>query len=165
MMDRSKGRLSPTIAHVRRLDGEFFLCTEVADALGVSPATLRRLAGRNPGGLGPTHISELATRELALYDMARVSDLAQETSRTVRGARRGRPRLWDDAERRSRRRAYSAMGYQRRRARVLDARGDCVAAAEAVDRAANLGAATAEQFEERQLDQRSKRPSSEGGGR
>lgn len=150
MTSRSQGRLNPTIAHVRSLDGEFYLCTEVADALGISPATLRRRAARDPDRLRPSRVTRFGATTLALYDLDDVNRLAADVQLTVAGSRRGRPRLWDDHERRTRRRAHSAASYQRRRARTLTARGDTSSAAAASELAHATATSLAEQRQRRQ---------------
>lgn len=109
---------------VRRLDGEHFLCREVADALDVSTATIRRLGARKV--LAPTTIVFNGTMAVPVYDMATVERLSAHLAQHRSGA--GRPRLWSDAERRVRRAAYNALGYRRRRAAALRKSGDHCAA-------------------------------------
>ncbi len=111
-----------TVAHVRRLPGGLFLCVEVADALGVSPATVRRLGERDHDGLGPTHETCFGRMRLLLYDGDAVQRLHDHLGQ--HRAACGQPRLWNEGERRSRRAAHSAAGYRRRRAAQLRARGD-----------------------------------------
>jgi hypothetical protein len=142
-------RLNPTIAHVRELDGSFFMWAETANALGVSPVTLRRLAAENPAAWGPSHIAYFHGVPLRLYDPARVQRLHEEITRRRQGEVRGRPRLWDDQQRAARRAAHSAAGYRRRRARALAARGDTSAAAAAGQQAGLITAGLAAQLRDR----------------
>lgn len=121
---------SPTvprvIAQVRCLPGEFFARAEVANALGTSPATLRRLAVAEPMVFAPTSTVIYGTLAVPVYDASAVALLHAHLA--DHASRRGRPRLWTDEERLARRAAHSAAGYRRRRAAQLRDRGDAAAA-------------------------------------
>jgi len=110
------------VAHVRALAGSFYLRREVSNALGVSPAPLIRMAELAPDLLGPTHETHYGRVRVLLYDHDAVEQLHAHVA--AHCSIRGRPRLWTDEERRSRRAAHSAAGYRRRRAADLGARGN-----------------------------------------
>ncbi len=121
-------RLAPVpsiVARARALHGENFLRREVADALDVSATTLRRLAGKIVL-LAPDSTISYGTLTVPVYDLATVARLHAHLAE--HRPPRGRPRLWSDAERSARRAAHSAAGYRHRRAALLHARGDHVAA-------------------------------------
>lgn len=132
--------VAPIVLLARRLYPDMYLCSEVADALEVSPATLRRLARLDPRAVGPTLVTRVRGVSLWLYDMQRVEILARELAakRAPGGCRVGRPRLWEPAVRRQRRSQHSAASYYRRRAAILSDRGDVVAAAFAEQRAREI---------------------------
>jgi hypothetical protein len=113
------------VAAVRGLPGECFLRAEVADALGTSPATLRRLAVKT-AMLGPSGTLRHGALLVPVYDAAAVARLHAHLAQHRSG--RGRRRLWTDEERRARRAAHSAAGYRRRRAAALRERGEPAAA-------------------------------------
>ncbi len=119
--------ISALVGHVRSLPGPYYLCREVADALDVSAATLRRLAIRDPGLLGPTHEVGFHGRRVLLYDEDGLERIHRHLAAHRSG--RGRRRVWSDEERRARRAAHCAVGCRRRRAVQLRARGDEAAAA------------------------------------
>ena len=123
---------------MRALPGIWYLHSEVADALGVSPATVRRLARRAPS-LQPSAVLQRGSVGVRLYDQATVDALAEQLA--ANGSRRGRPRLWDNQQRKRRRALHSAAGYYRRRAALLLARGDPDGARRAESRASALRAA------------------------
>jgi hypothetical protein len=110
------------VAHVRNMPGDFFLRAEVADALAVSPATLRRLALTDTMTLGPSAMVTYGTLLVPAYNAAAIARLHAYLA--AHRSARGRPRLWTDTERRARRAAHSAAGYRRRRAAALRDRGD-----------------------------------------
>jgi len=114
------------VAQVRMLPGDFFLRAEVADALAVSPATLRRLACTETTTLGPSDMVSSGSLLVPVYDASAIARLHLHLA--AHRSPRGRRRLWTDAERHERRAAYSALGYRRRRAAALRARGDHPAA-------------------------------------
>ena len=109
------------VARVRGLPGGFFLRAEVADALGTSPATLRRFAAKSQA-MGPSCTITYGGLAVPVYDTAAVARLHAHLAE--HRSPRGRPRLWADEERRARRAAHSAAGYRRRRAALLRERGD-----------------------------------------
>jgi hypothetical protein len=115
----------PAIPHiverVRALSGEFYLRAEVADALGISPSTLRRIAARIVP-LGPSGTITAGTLTVPVYNTAAIARLHAHLAE--QRSRRGRPRLWTDEERRARRAAHAAAGYRRRRAAELRDRAD-----------------------------------------
>jgi hypothetical protein len=115
-------RVPAAAARARRLDGDYLLLGEVSRALGTSASTVRRLAAADPIRLGPARHVQWGTLSIPLFDLDTVRRMhahlaAQRTAR-------GRPRLWTDEELRHRRAAFSAIGYRRRRALELRARGD-----------------------------------------
>jgi len=114
--------MAAVVAFVRALPGGFYLRREVADALGVSAATLGRLGRTNADRLGPSHRVKFRGLPVLLYDQDRVDRLHAHLAH--HRSRRGRPRLWSDEERRARRVAYSSIGYRQRRAAELRTRGD-----------------------------------------
>jgi hypothetical protein len=118
--------LPRVVALVRSLPGESFLRAEAADALGTSPATLRRLAGKS-AALGPSGTVTYGRLTVPVYDAATVERLHAHLAE--HRSPRGRRRLWTDEERRARRAAHCAAGYRRRRAAVLRERGDHTGAA------------------------------------
>lgn len=130
--------LAACVRAVRSLPGIWYLRSEVADALGVSPATVRRLSSRAPS-LQPSAVLQRGSVGVSLYDQAAVDALGERLAATA--SRRGRPRLWDDQQRRRRRALHSAAGYYRRRAALLKARGDLDSARQAESRASVLRAA------------------------
>jgi hypothetical protein len=119
------GPLPPVVGFVRNLDGDFFLCREVAEALGVSTATLRRLSLVNPDAFAPSGSTGFGKMLVRLYAMGEVDRLhAHVEAKSIAAEngslrRAGRPRLWTDAERRDRRARYCAAAYRSRRAREL----------------------------------------------
>jgi hypothetical protein len=114
--------MAAAVGFVRGLPDEFYLRHEVADALGVSAATLDRLGRSDPDHLGPCQRMMFGGLQVLLYDRDRIERLHAHLAE--HRSRRGRPRLWSDEERRARRAAYSALGYRCRRAKELRARGD-----------------------------------------
>jgi hypothetical protein len=122
------------VAQVRMLPGEFFLRAEVADALAVSPATLRRLARTAPGALAPSAVLKYGDLLIPVYNAAAIARLHAHLA--AHRSPRGRRRLWTDAERCERRAAYSALGHRRRRAALLRDGGDH-SGADRVDREAD----------------------------
>lgn len=153
--------IPPLVARVRALAGELYLCREVADALGVSPATLRRLGDLDPDRLGPSHETYYGRVHVLLYDQAAVDrlhgHLAQHRSS------RGRPRLWDDQERRMRRAGHSSVGYRRRRSVALHGQGDHREADAVAHRAEALSESLRSRHARRTADLRIPRPASGGG--
>jgi len=129
--------VNPLVAHVRALPGIFYLTSEVADALDTSPSTLRRLAAAHPD-LAPTDATFYGRLRVELYDDATVHRLHDHL--TTHPASRGRPRLWNDAERRARRAGHSSAGHYRRRAMLLTDRGDTESAAHATRQAQHRAA-------------------------
>jgi hypothetical protein len=95
------------VARVRRLPGECFLRAEVADALGASPATLRRLAGKS-ALLRPSGTVTYGRLTVPVYDAEAVARLHAHLAE--HRSPRGRRRLWTDEERRARRAAHCAAG-------------------------------------------------------
>jgi hypothetical protein len=142
--------LPAVVLFVRSLDGDYFLCTEVADALGVSAATLRRLARDHPDTLGPSYSTRFGRMPVSLYSMDDIDRLQTHLDhrwpdRDGGSARNrpGRPRLWSDVERRDRRARYCAVAYRNRRATELAAVGNHAAAAQARRVAATIQEALA----------------------
>jgi hypothetical protein len=135
--------LPPVVLFVRSLDGDNYLCREVADALGVSTAMLRRLSAMNPDAFAPSDNTRFGRMLVRLYSMGEVDRLhkhleAKSLAAETGSARRpGRPRLWTEAERQDRRARYCAAAYRSRRARKLADAGEHAASA-----AANRDAAT-----------------------
>lgn len=97
-----------------------YVTSEVADALAVSPNTLRRLA-HSDASLGPVAVAMYGAVSIGLYDDASVVRVGAHLA--ARSHRRGRQRRWDDESRRRRRAAHTAAGYYRRRARDLAEQG------------------------------------------
>jgi hypothetical protein len=138
------------VRFVRSLDGGYYLCTEVADALDVSAATLRRLARDHPDTLGPSYSARFGRMPVSLYVMDDIDRLQAHFDRrwcdrdgSSARDRPGRPRLWSDAERRDRRARYCAVAYRNRRATELAAVGNHAAAAHARRAAATIQKALA----------------------
>jgi hypothetical protein len=129
--------LHPLIAQVRSLPAVFFLTSEVANALEVSPTTIRRLARTHPE-LAGSQVASYGRMRIPLYDDADVDRVAAHLRSHPN--RRGRPRQWSDQERGERRSAHSAAGYHRRRAAVLAIRGDVDTAAFEAEIAVNVAA-------------------------
>src|SRR5664279_4004969 len=113
--------IPPLVRHVRSLDGDLYLCREVADALDLSPSTVRRFGARDPDRLGPSHETYFGRVLVYLYDAATVERLHAHLAEHRSAS--GQPRLWSDAERRTRRAAHNRAAYRRRRAVVLEERG------------------------------------------
>jgi hypothetical protein len=133
------------VAFVRSLDVAYYLCTEVADALGVSAATLRRLARDHPDTLGPSCSAWFGRMLVSLYVMDDIDRLQAhldyrwpDRDGSSSRNRPGRRRLWSDAERRDRRARYCAAAYRNRRATELAQAGDQLAAANARHSAATI---------------------------
>jgi hypothetical protein len=99
------GPLPPVVGFVRGLDGDFFLCREVAEALAVSTATLRRLSLVNPDAFAPSGSTGFGKMLVRLYTMGEVDRLHQHleaesiAAASGSGRRPGRRRLWTEAER------------------------------------------------------------------
>src|SRR5664279_3927372 len=125
--------IPPLVAQVRALTGQFFLCNEAADALGISAATVRRLRDLDPDRLGPTAEIYNGCVRVDLYDEAALRRLHEHLA--WRRNPQGRTRLWTDDERRFRRAAHCAAGYRRRLAGELRDRGDHAGAVRAADHA------------------------------
>lgn len=131
-------KLAPLVALVRSFDAELYRGVEVADALDTSTSTLRRLGLANWESLGPSQVEEVRGVRVWLYDMNRIEALAAHlASRPTRG---GRPRVWDDQQRRVRRARHCAASYRRRRARELSAVQGLDGATGAQSRAEQLAA-------------------------
>src|SRR5438034_5529055 len=92
---RSIPAVPRVVARVRGLPGEFFLRAEVADALGTSPATLRRLAAKSQA-MGPSGTITYGGLVVPVYDTAAVARLHAHLAE--HRSPRGRPRLWADEE-------------------------------------------------------------------
>jgi hypothetical protein len=148
--------LPPVVLFVRSLDGDNYLCSEVAGALGVSTATLRRLAGIDPESFAPSSIG-FGKMLVRLYAMAEVDRLHEHLeAKSIAAAsgsprRPGRRRLWADAERRDRRARYCAAAYRSRRGRELADAGAYVAAAVASQAAATIREDLRAEYERAQL--------------
>ena len=143
--------MNRSVEKVRRLPGELFTCTEVANAVQISPATLRRLSRADPDVFGPNRVEIVGGLQVWLFDLGTVERVHRHRAERIADGPsvRGRPRLWDDAERARRRAAHSAASYQRRRARSLRAQAAPAAAAEAQQRAERLTAALRAEHAER----------------
>jgi hypothetical protein len=140
------GPVHALVAYIRALPGSWYLTSDVADAVGTSAATLRRLA-RTRDNLAPSHVTTYGRVRVDLYndtDVERIAAYLRDHK-----SERGRPRVWTDAERRQRRIAHSAAGYHRRRAAMLASRGRLAEAASEGRRAALLAAHIREQVHER----------------
>jgi hypothetical protein len=85
------GPLPPIVVFVRRLEGDFYLCSEVAEALGVSTATLRRLAGIDPEAFAPSSIG-FGKMLVRLYAISEVECLHQHLEAKSIAAASGAPR-------------------------------------------------------------------------
>jgi hypothetical protein len=134
------------------LNTGYMLASEVADLLGVSATTVRRWQRRDPHQLGPTFTSCYGGHQVWLYDRAAVRRLVSAAENAAKNPERGRPRLWDPAERRERRRQHSAASYQRRRAAELAERGDHSRALSALARAESITRALERRANERAGD-------------
>jgi hypothetical protein len=149
--------LPSVVEFVRGLDGDFFLCREVAEALGVSTARLRRLSLDNPDAFAPSNSTRFGKMLVRLYAIADVERLHQHLeARSITAAsgsprRPGRPRLWTDAERRNRRARYCAAAYRSRRARELADAGEHGAAAVASRAAAAIRESLRAEYDRAQL--------------
>lgn len=116
-----RSAVAPVVRAVRRVPCESYLCSEVADALEVSPATIRRLSRAVPLLAEPPAEMTIGAVRVPIYDAATVDRIREYLAQ--RPDRGGRPRLWDDSTRRARRAAFSAAGYRRRRAQQLRLHG------------------------------------------
>lgn len=134
----SASSLAALVVAVRLLDADLYRKVEVADALDTSTSTLRRLGLSDWQTLGPSRVELLLGVQVWLYDMGRIEVLAAHLG--SHRVQRGRPRLWDDEQRRIRRAQHCAASYSRRRARELSARRDSVGAMVAEHRAELLTA-------------------------
>ena len=137
-------RTAPVVAFARSEDEVYYLCSEVAAGLGVSPTMLRRLAREDPQELAPSSGAAFGANRVALYRMEDVVRIRKDLLTRWpdhddgRPRRRpGRPRLWSDGERRDRQRRHRAACYWRTRSRDL-ADHDPGRAAEAQARAEKL---------------------------
>lgn len=145
-------------------NGERFLTREVAEILGVSVSTIRKLNATRRDILGASDIGREGNRVIWLYtpeDVERlrayfagsVTNIGTGRRRVMPG--RGRPALWSSEECRNRDRAYVRIGYHRRRATTLEAEGRADKAAEhhaQIDRIkADLDAELSQRVLERQF--------------
>jgi hypothetical protein len=150
-------QLPPVVLFVRSLGGDHYLCSEFAEALGVSTAMLRRLSVLNPDNFAPDSTTRFGKMLVRLYTMAEVNRLhAHVEAKAAAGepgsARRpGRPRLWTDAERQDRRARYCAAAYRNRRARALVDAGEDAAASVANRAAATIRDDLRAEYERAQL--------------
>jgi len=125
MTDRKA--VNPVEAHVRGLDGEYYLYGEVAALVGISLNALRALTRRYPEELGPSGLTYLGWKKIYLFEPADIDALrrylaAPERERE-RARGRGRPPLWTHAEQQERHRRHAAAYYWRKRSEQLAAQG------------------------------------------
>jgi hypothetical protein len=144
--------VSAASGYAAHLDTGYMLASDVADFLGMSATTVRRWHRRDPTHLGSKFTTRFGGHQIWLYDREAVRRLAVVAGNAADIPRRGRPRLWDPAERRERRRQLCAASYQRRRAAELAQRGDLADARAALARAEAISRALERQASERAGD-------------
>lgn len=131
-------QMSRLKVHVRGLPEIFYLTSEVAEVLELSPATIRRFGHRDPS-LAPGYETWFGRIRVDLYNPATLDRLVEYVDQ--RCENRGRRRQWDEDTRRARRAAHCSAGYYRRRAAKLSAQGDLPNAHRADRRAQEISAA------------------------
>jgi DNA-binding transcriptional MerR regulator len=120
--------LSPAVAFVRSLPGEFFMLREVAEIVGVSQYTLRSLIANDTEGLTPSNFAMFGNVKIYLYTRDDIKRLEKHFERRLevlkyngQSAKVGRPALYTKDERRERNRLHSASYYYKTRYEALSA--------------------------------------------
>lgn len=114
--------LSPAVAFVRSLPGEFFMLREVAEMVGVSQYTLRNLIANDAEGLTPSNFAMFGNVKIYLYTRDDIARLQKHFERRLevlkyngQSAKVGRPALYTKEERRERNRLHSQSYYYKKR--------------------------------------------------
>ncbi len=114
--------LSPAVAFVRSLPGEFFMLREVAEMVGVSQYTLRNLIANDAEGLTPSNFAMFGNVKIYLYTRDDIGRLQKHFERRLevlkyngQSAKVGRPALYTKEERRERNRLHSQSYYYKKR--------------------------------------------------
>ena len=114
--------LSPAVAFVRSLPGEFFMLREVAEMVGVSQYTLRNLIANDVEGLTPSNFAMFGNVKIYLYTRDDIARLKKHFERRLevlkyngQSAKVGRPALYTKEERRERNRLHSQSYYYKKR--------------------------------------------------
>ena len=118
--------LSPAVAFVRSLPGEFFMLREVAEIVGVSQYTLRSLIANDAEGLTPSNFAMFGNVKIYLYTRDDIKRLEKNFERRLevlkyngQSAKVGRPALYTKEERRERNRLHSQSYYYKTRYEAL----------------------------------------------
>jgi hypothetical protein len=116
--------LPPIVRAVRELDGEYYLTSEVSQAIGIPAPTLRKLAkGPKAKELGPSQTMLYGQVRIGLYSPADLRRLAahfkDEKAKPSPMGRVGRPRLWTVEEQAERQRRFNLAQHYRRQAKRL----------------------------------------------
>lgn len=114
--------LSPAVAFVRSLPGDYFMLREVAEIVGVSQYTLRNLIANDADGLTPSNFAMFGNVKIYLYTRADIERLQKHFERRLevlkyngQSAKVGRPALYTKEERKERNRLHSQSYYWKKR--------------------------------------------------
>jgi hypothetical protein len=131
--------VNPIVAHVRGLDGEYYLLSEVAEQLGITVNALRALARRFPDELGPYGVTYLGQTKIFVFWPEDIDALRRylATPRDLAKGR-GRPPLWSHAEQRERHSRHRMAYHWGQRADYLASVGRDAEALQARQRAEAL---------------------------
>lgn len=122
--------ISPTIRFVRSLPGEYYMVSEAAKMLGLSPHTLRQYV--SDPALSPTKCANFGKIRIYLYtmeDIDRIKAELDERRKVVdyngerHGRPSGRPRQFTEYEAAQRKKMYAKRYYYQKRAEQLIAQG------------------------------------------
>jgi len=116
-------KLSPAERHVRSLGCDFFMVSEVAEVLGISPATVRKLIPNDDLDAPSFWVRFGDKAQIYLYTAQDVQELRDylDGIRKVRplsptGQRLGRPHKYTPEQRKEKRKEYNRRYYEARKA-------------------------------------------------
>jgi len=111
--------VNPIVTHVRGLDGEYYLLSEVARQLDMSQNALRALGRRYPDELGPYGVTYLGQVKIYVYRPEDIDAVRRFLAPLGPSRGRGRPRLWTHEEQRERHSRHRMAYHWGRRAEYL----------------------------------------------
>jgi|694.fasta_scaffold04974_32 DNA-binding transcriptional MerR regulator len=121
---------SPTVRFVRSLPGEYYMVSEAAKMIGVSPHTLRQYV--SDPNLSPTKCANFGKVRIYLYTMEDIQKIQNELNERRKvvdfngermGKPSGRPSKFSKEEAAHRKRLYAQRYYYTKRAHKLRSEG------------------------------------------